>query len=265
MNLFSKSILTVFCFFAIHISAQRGKDGPLAINSNTIVNTVSKTLSVDVTGGASSSITVNNNTGLAVGDLVLIIQMQGATINTASTDSTWGAITAINNCGNNEFQEISSISGNTLTFDCTVKNSYTVAGKTQVIRVMRYSAVTINAGGVLTAPTWNGSTGGVLAVEVQGNTIINNAGGLDMTAKGFRGGAFENQTKYGVRNVVDLWWDAGAYKGESVAGDTAFYRTLGGGFCKGAPANGGGGGNAHNCGGGGGANAGNTAVTWTGH
>jgi len=46
---------------------------------------------------------------LVAGELVMIIQMQGATLNTASaTSSTWGAITSYNNTGLFEYDEVAA-------------------------------------------------------------------------------------------------------------------------------------------------------------
>ena len=133
-----------------------------------------------------------------------------------------------------------------------------------VIRVPRYAALTVNGGAGITCPSWNGTTGGIIAIEVYGVTMINGGASIDASGKGFRGGSLINSASwYAVGNYRWATNDFGAEKGESISGTVTDYDLLGGRYCKGAPANGGGGGSAHNSGGGGGANAGNI-LTYTG-
>nr|MBA3900856.1 PKD domain-containing protein [Bacteroidota bacterium] len=265
---FSKIVhLTLIAyFFAIPAYSQKGKDGNKIITTaNSIVNEFT-TLTANANAGTNNlSVTDNslNNNGvfngpLAAGDLLMIIQMQGASIKGNVNDSTWGSLTAYNNSGLYEFQEVFSISStNTITLSCPLQNSYTATGKVQVIRVPRLLSLTINNGGSLTTLAWNGTTGGVLPVEINGPTIINTGGSINVTGRGFRGGGVNNISSipgsgvYSSLNAQD-----GGEKGESIAGFQADYNIAGGFYSRGAPANAGGGGNAHNSGGGGGANAG---------
>lgn len=261
--------------------AQRGKDGAKTVSTaNNIVNEYTALTANAVAGSttltvANSGLNANNRFAapLAPGDLVMIIQMQGASLlgtltgNIASPlDSTWGTITSYNNCGNNEFAEVLAVpNGTTITLRCGLEKDYTAAGKAQVVRVPRYTTLTINSPGVITCDTWNGATGGVCAIEVQGNTVINAGGSISATGKGFRGGMLlENNTGYGVDNIGSILDTYGAEKGEGVGGFQADYDPIGGRYGKGAPGNGGGGGNAHNGGGGGGANGGDPNA-WNGH
>lgn len=263
----SKFIIRLFFYlsltlvFNVQVFAQKGKDG--AVPASGIVNTTITTLSANATAG-SLTISVASTAGFAVGDLFMIIQMQGATINTTATDSTWGAITAYNNAGNYEVAEVGSVVGGNIGFKCgyTLKNNYSMTGKTQIIRIPRYTTGTIS--GTLSAPAWNGTTGGVLAIEVSGDLTI--TGKMDAVGKGFRGGAVDPT---GFSEIAtNTYFDMeryGAEKGEGIAGGQAEYDLIipkhplensSRRFGRGAPANGGGGGNNHNGGGGGGANAG---------
>ncbi|NJK46060.1 MAG: hypothetical protein HC933_18965 [Pleurocapsa sp. SU_196_0] len=52
-----------------------------------------------------------------------------------------------------------------------------------MIRVPQFSSVTLGDG--LTAAAWNGSSGGVLALDVAGTMTL--AGTVDVRGKGFRG------------------------------------------------------------------------------
>ena len=138
-----------------------GKDGALTVSSpNTIVNKYAK-LMVDAPAGA-ATITIENPggangldpAGLTAGDLILIIQMSGASID-ASDSPNFGAITNLNNAGRYEFVTVSSASGNVLRINppCGgLRFSYTASGKVQVIRVPQYTTLTINAGASLPAP-----------------------------------------------------------------------------------------------------------------
>lgn len=270
------SMISVFESFS-----QRGKDGARTISvANTIVNEYT-TLSVNAVAGvstitvAASGLNANGRfTGnLAAGDLIMIIQMQGATINGVlvgsagvPNDATWGSVTAYNNSGNYELLEVASVpSGTSISFTCGLKNSYTAAGRTQIIRVPRITVLTLNSPGTITGQTWNGTTGGVVVTESLTSTTINAGASFNANSIGFRGGANTENNSVGfggffssINNVE------GGVKGEGIAGTGTDYDPYGGQFCMGAAANAGGGGTAHNAGGGGGGNGGVLAA-WTGN
>jgi gliding motility-associated-like protein len=253
--------------------AQRGKDGAKTVTAaNTIVNEYT-TLTADAAAGA-TTITVANSSlntnsrfsgSLAPGDLIMVIQLQGATIQTGVQSKQWGKVLNYNNCGLYEFEQVLTVpNSTTITIECGLINSYTSLGKVEVIRVPRYSSLTVNSGGSITGDAWSGSSGGILAVEVLGATTINSGGTMDMSGKGFRGGILNDDAYWwGVDNYYWPTNDYGAEKGEGIAGYETDYDAMGGRYCRGAAANGGGGANTHNHGGGGGANAGDTTL-WTG-
>ncbi|MCX8079806.1 MAG: hypothetical protein N3F09_01060 [Bacteroidia bacterium] len=81
------------------------------MHSQTIRGTVNAYATV--TNICGRGIYVNSASGFNVGDKVLLIQMQGVSINTTNTSS-FGDITAINNAGKYEFLTVSSIRGNTV-------------------------------------------------------------------------------------------------------------------------------------------------------
>jgi len=272
-------LFLIIIFLPFSNYAQKGKNGNKSISaSNTIVNEYAS-LTQDVSAGA-TILNVNNsglNTNgrfpaiLSAGDLLMIIQMQGASSNSYESggfgyplDATWGSVSNYNNCGLYEFVQVKNVpSLTTIEIDCGLMNSYTASGKTQVIRVPRYLTLIINGGGVTTCDTWNGSVGGVVAVEVSGNTIIHTGGSFYTTGKGFRGGVLDNDYFWGGGAWAALSSTEGAEKGEGILGYQSDYTILGGEYCRGAAANAGGGGNTHNSGGGGGANGGDPAA-WTG-
>jgi len=255
--------------------AQQGKNGAGTITATgTIVNTYTA-LTANAAAGT-TTLTVANSaltggafgtTGLSTGDLVMIIQHQGATINTGTGAATYGAVTSYNNAGRYELSEVRSVPNATsIVVACGLQNSYTATGKVQVVRIPRYSTLALNANTSITSPNWNGATGGVVAVDVQGDIVFNTGATIDVSGKGFRGGVAGNSP--GAINGLNATAysyttnDNGAEKGEGIAGYQTDYDGLGGRYGRGAPANGGGGGNNHNAGGGGGGNV--SSIAWTG-
>jgi len=261
--------LSIILIFSKNASAQRGKNGAKTVTAvNTIVNEYT-VLTADAASGSASvtvaSNTLNNNnrfgTGniLAAGDLIFIIQMQGASMQGGQWWAGYGYISDYNNAGLYEFAQVSSVQGtNIINLSCGLLNSYTATGKVQVVRVPRYTTLTVNNGAVLTSDPWDGNKGGVLVIENLNNIDIN--GNWDVSGKGFRGGNLTegaNQTSIPYYCTTDSTY--GAKKGEGIAGGGL----ADGKYGRGAPANGGGGGNAHNAGGGGGSNTSNS-FAWNG-
>jgi uncharacterized repeat protein (TIGR01451 family) len=156
-------------------------------------------------GAGSTSIALGSATGIgtaiAAGDLVLVVQMQDASIDSSNTSSYGGSgggqgQTSVNNSGLYEYAVATNAvptSGGTLTLASGLVNTYRSAAangvsgqKTfQVVRVPQASSATITAD--LQAPAWNGSTGGIVAIDVAGNLSW---GGrtIDVAGRGFRGG-----------------------------------------------------------------------------
>jgi uncharacterized repeat protein (TIGR01451 family) len=246
-----------------------GKDGDLTVSGTVTLNAYAA-LSGSPSAGATSITTATPLAGLTAGDLIMVYQAQGATINTADTSS-YGSVTSYGSAGFWEFQTVGAVSGSTITLAnygsvCGgLRNNYFAGGRPQVIRVPQYRNLTINAGGSVVPPAWNGTTGGVVALQVSG-TLTNN-GVIHADALGFRGGAVDNLTTATGSAAANNYYratasSAGAEKGEGIAGYQTDYDAAGR-YGRGAPANGGGGGNGHNAGGGGGANGDNGNI-WAG-
>lgn len=172
-----------------------------------------------------TSISVGAGTGtnspISAGDLLLIVQMQGADINTTDSNAYGAGTTAagVTNtvafgasgyaggvsanlvAGNYEWAVATSgvtfAAGGTINLSAPLTNAYfTRASSTtqtrqafQVIRVPQYANLTLSGG--LTVQTWNGSTGGVLVLEATGDI---NLGGQTITGTGlgFRGAGAVN-------------------------------------------------------------------------
>jgi hypothetical protein len=217
-------------------------------------------------------------TPIAVGDMLLVIQMQGATIsatnNAAYGDGTSGTyangFSVIGQTGLYEFVRAASavgVGGGTVTIvggsGGGLINSYVNGAATsslgqrtfQVIRVPQYANATVS--GTVNALAWNGATGGVLAIDVADRLTF--AGGtLNASGLGFRGGGAlaqagsNNPSSTDYRSLATR--PAHAAKGEGIAGTPTYVNNNGallntgvegypnGSNGRGAPGNAGGGG-----------------------
>ncbi|RAK62654.1 GLEYA domain-containing protein [Hymenobacter edaphi] len=282
---------------ASELCAAPGSDGTTTTAANQLLNTYYPGQGSPAAG--TSTLTVGSPSGsnvlLRAGDLIMIMQMQGADISTTNSTaygsgstSGYGRGTLGTNltAGQYEYRIVQTVSGSTVTLTTPLTYSYQDADATgsagqrryQVIRVPQYQALTLGA--TLTAPRWNGRTGGVLALDVAG-TFDFNGNIIDLSGRGFRGGAGRGLTGSGTAGLSanDFLTLAtlatNASKGEGIAGtpryvnnggsllDTGVEGYPGGSYGRGAPGNAGGGGtdgrptaNDENTGGGGGANAG---------
>ncbi|MDC0712099.1 Ig-like domain-containing protein [Stigmatella sp. ncwal1] len=257
---------------AVSSSALVGTDGDLTVTAaNTELNQYSALAEAAAAGATSFRVAdVGNLTSpqfgaLAAGDLLMIIQMQGATLGTDNSPA-FGAVTSLNGAGLYELVTVGSVgTNNTVTLStagCSgLRNSYPAGVGTQVVRVPQLASLTVNAGASVVARPWDGTTGGVVALQVQNALTVN--GNLSASEAGFRGGEVDNDSTVSIVSYVSNSSLDGAEKGEGIAGYKAGYDAFGGRFARGAAANGGGGGNAHNAGGGGGANGDNNNP-WSG-
>jgi type IX secretion system substrate protein len=227
-------------------------------------------------------------TALGAGDLVMIIQMQGALYDTTNTTNfgsssgtASGYLATSLTAGTNEYNTVISLVSGTLTLQYPLSNNYyttafsaaSMAGiqTYQVVRIPRYYNLTINSGSTVTCPYWNGSTGGIVALDAAATMTVN--GSVSVAGLGFRaGGAITlsgatagNTNGAGTLANTDYRWNSpltypanatGGAKGEGIAGTPAYtlplgFTTrvtsavegyLGGSMGRGAPGNAGGGG-----------------------
>ncbi|WP_083937862.1 right-handed parallel beta-helix repeat-containing protein [Hymenobacter aerophilus] len=287
------SLATLLC-------ATPGKDGDATIStppntyypgSGTVVaGTTKVTLGSIRTDGSSTTITP--------GDLVVLMQMQGAGISATDNDSygdgisgdglgSGNLIDAAFTAGQYEYVVVKSVSGSTLTLETPLVYGYKSAASSatqgqqtfQVLRIPQYKNLTLNEN--IVAPAWNGSTGGLIVLDVSG-TLNFNGKKIDAKGLGFRGGA--GQLFKGPATIAEGAYrhsntiPTSANKGEGTAGTPRYVNSSGvlfdtrgsdgdgypqGDRGRGAPGNAGGGGtdgnftiNDENTGGGGGGNAG---------
>lgn len=212
-----------------------------------IVNTYTRVISVDAKH-CRQFVGVASAASLSAGDLVLIIQMKGASITVDATEN-FGTVTDMNGCGLYEFARIESVSGNVVALRHTLFNPYDVNEGVQLVRVPRYDDVVVI--GPLRAQPWNGATGGIIALDVSGTLRL--ASDIDVTGTGFRKNVMWSTGGECSRDdiALPLYSPFGGAKGEGIA--TAPSGMEAG---RGRLATGGGGGVSHNSGGGGGGNGG---------
>ncbi|MGI4886040.1 MAG: Ig-like domain-containing protein [Janthinobacterium lividum] len=299
------------------VCATPGKDGVGSLGPTSAPNTYFAGQSVATAGGAARVVLGPALTGagagtapIAAGDLVLVMQVQGAGLNTSNSAAYGsGSGTGNGNLSGGQDQFTAGLyeyavatnavgpGGGTLVLDRVLANTYdnldyddasnpTGQRRFQVVRVPQYSALAVTDS-VAGAP-WNGTAGGVLALDVAGQTTFGSNARLTMTGRGFRGGGGRQYA--GVGTGAPAYGNAdfrqlssatatgtGGAKGEGTAGAPAYlYDATGGALVdagqegyrdgsngRGAPGNAGGGGtdespsdNSRNTGGGGGANGG---------
>lgn len=238
----------LFCCCLLSLNAAWGQTS-ISGQINTIYRAVS---SINAAGNI---ITTSIAPSVAVGDTVLIIQMKGATIS-RNNDATFGDVTALGSAGAYELNIVCGVSGNDVTLERNLANTYNTAGYVQMIRVPNYQNVIVS--GMVTGQPWNGSTGGVLVLRASGWIRMNQD--FNMNAAGFKGGwDYSNYAACnctcGSGQFANFFFSTancrGGDKGEGIADSLATSA-----FGKGKESNGGGGGNDHNGGGGGGGNFG---------
>lgn len=254
-------IIIALCCLANCVKAQLcaapGRDG--TTNADSVVNTYFTTPGPLSLSAGSNNIALaavmppdgnSNNYGtvpVSIGDLLIIIQMQDATIDYSNTELYGGGI---NNSGNDRLGGTGFVSpgnsgkyeylvatsnvpltGGLLTFkglgvaNGTV-NDYFNANETasrgkrtfQVIRVPQYANLSLSSN--ITTPLFNGTVGGIIAIDVA-ETMKFNGYNINAAAKGFRGGY--NLTKAASTNVDNVYvtntTDARTSgKGEGIAG-----------------------------------------------
>jgi len=229
------------------VCAMPGKDGAGGTLSGVVnayyppaVGTVAAGSNSITLGGAAAAPAAQ--TPIAIGDLLLIIQMQGAQINSTNTSSYGDGVagdpasgsTSLGSSGQFEFVTATAavpVTGGTLTFTGTgsgggLLNSYTSAAATatqgiqtyQVIRVPQYTTATFSS--TLAALPWSGAVGGVLAVDVASQLTL--GGTVSLDGQGFRGGGGRNLAGAAgtlATDVVTLSTQAtNGSKGEGIAG-----------------------------------------------
>ncbi|GEM_PF-5864247 len=140
-----------------------GKDGALTVSqAGQIINTYISPITALASG--MTSIPVRSSAGFSAGDVVLFVNVRS---------------------GINERKEVFSVAINTLNFITGLLQNYPQA-ETQIVRLPQFTTLTINAGASITAPAFNGATGGIVGFLANGDVTIN--GNIDVNSLGYAGG-----------------------------------------------------------------------------
>lgn len=280
MHYFPRLFLLVCLIFAASVAQAQTCSSTCTFSSvvndywpgtgNPAVGASSITVGARRDGGAGNTI--------ASGDLLLVIQMQDAVVNTSnstnygSNSGSGSGYTGARQSGRHEFVYASNTVGAlggtinlstplTIAYNTTAVAASQTTPTFQVIRVPNCVSATLTA--AVTAPAWSTSTGGVVAI----NAVNLNLNGqtIDANAIGFRGGATDRHNANNNTNNYNGNGTSDQFKGEGIAGAPRFLYSRAtlteintgldfpnGNRARGAPANGGGGGEGDSGGGGGG-------------
>jgi hypothetical protein len=139
--------------------------------------------------------------------------------------------------GQNEYAEVASVSGATLTLKRPLAHAYFsgATARAQAIVVPQYLSISIASEINLTGPAWNGDTGGILVFDVCGAVKIE--GAVSMAGRGFQ----NRQRVCGVTCDSGLQGESSRGRGQVLA----LANGAGGGGATGGRACAGGGGGGH--------------------
>lgn len=262
-----KALFTIICLLFSFLNAAgqvcgtSGIDGPstnanpvntyypIPLNANVKLSVGSKSILLDaVPPDDVNYLNSYGKIGIRAGDLILIIQMQDATINSSNSADYGSGVSnsGADNLGGTGYRDLEfsgkfeyviatnnvPLTGGNLTFrggggtGGTI-NEYNNAAPTgirgqrrfQIVRVPQYSNLVLTSD-ITTAP-YNGRAGGVIAFDVAGDMSF---GGyrIDASKRGFRGGYGPNIPVSGGNNnslyVVNSSSTASVGKGEGIAG-----------------------------------------------
>ena len=205
-----------------------GADGDLAVTeAGLVVNHYSHVTDEEAPAGA-LALTLADASEFAGGDEILILQVQHG-----------------DNAGVYEFAWIGQVDENTLQLTEGLANSYYSgafdtpgAAAVQVVRVPHFKQVTVASGASITAPAWNGYSGGVVVFRAAQSVSV--AGAVDVTGKGYRTGPItccncdgyqgEGWTGIGVVSTAENSGGGGGSTWSDCSGDSSAGGSGGGGY-----------------------------------
>lgn len=135
----------------------------------TILNRYER-ISTDLTSGDRVILLSQND--YAVGDLLLVI------------DNSW---TQHEDLTSFEFTRIKAVDCERVTLVHGLMNSYSTEEGTQVIQVPEYQSLRIKAEASITAPAWDGTTGGIIAIATDSLLTVQEGGALSVRGLGESG------------------------------------------------------------------------------
>jgi len=159
-------------------------DGDLLVTTIQAVNP--STELINDHGAGSSELLVADTSSFAVGDEIMIIQLQG------------------DSAGRFEFARVQSTTTGSFTLQSPLSYGYLSgmgSDHAAAVRVPNYDTVTIADGGVLTTDGWIGTQGGVLALRAATSVTVEPNGSIDVSFLGYRGGnqVDGDSTRYGYQ------------------------------------------------------------------
>jgi gliding motility-associated-like protein len=248
----SRKITILFVFFiSIALKGQEFIGGD-TLNSYYAVSEVSSINDADVDTVICAGEDLSD---LHAGDKVLLIQMTGAEFNAPSQTKNGIVDTDKGSGGKYELLSVLSVNNASkqIAFTVSLNNSYFASEKIQLVKIYETTEAIVNS--ELSAPDWDGSKGGVLAMVIMRKLTLN--ANIDLTGKGFRGALPQEYTETCRAESMNdtMYFDAGltnrgGVKGEGIK-STSSNDTIG----PGNNFNGGGGGIGKYGGGGGGSNS----------
>ncbi len=180
-----------------------GSDGSLEVTGTLLLNEYAAPAH-GVAAMGNDRVELNEEPGaMNPGDEVLLINLQGS-------------LSECDTSGVYEFKSIDTINGTEVLFSSVIEGVYGADGDNEDLtgqsvilqRVPNFSNVIVRSGGLLTVASWNGAKGGVLAMRVSGELLIEYGGEISVNARGYRGGAGYTFTG-----------EADGRQGESICGD----------------------------------------------
>ncbi|HEY1199975.1 MAG TPA: T9SS type A sorting domain-containing protein [Niastella sp.] len=209
-------------------------------------------------GATKTTLTVSNknetNHTFQPNEPVIVIQMQADVIGANTSDNAnFGNLAAagIGYAGNFDVAVIESIAGSTIVLKDLLPNKFTATGNNNV-QLISFQLLPSNFSttGNISAVAWNGTVGGVVALNVPGTFTINH--NITADGQGFRGGARSANSQDGTcgSGTYRSNSNTNGAKGEGIYLNSTANYTYG----RGKLLTGGGGGSQGNAGGGGGSN-----------
>ena len=191
---------------------------------------------------------------IATGDLLVVMQMQGAEIDQRQEGTTngvygdgalgadrrgvipgatfragsWEYVRAAGPVTAGNVQLMAGLTKAYLSTDNVTAGGNVGSGahRYQVVRVIEVRDLTIPAGATLTSLPWDGASGGLVAIDAAGTLVVN--GTIDVTGMGFRGGT-PSSIPAGTPGTETNTGGITCGKGEGIAGrPTRLYSRLGG-------------------------------------
>lgn len=186
----------------------------------------------------------------AAGEQVIVMQMQDNVIGpNTSNNSSFGTLSSIASAGLYEARTISAVTATSITLTEALQHSYGLGSnsRVQVVSFTKLGTTDYTTTSDITAIPWNGSTGGVVAIQVNGTLTV--AHNITADGQGFRGGAASSNYENSCEPLVYISSSSNyAAKGEGIYRNTNNSYNTG----RGRMLNGGGGGSDDNAGGAGG-------------